>query len=243
VDVGAARKSARLTLEDREAVAAYAARAVWPAGFTLYERGTRADGVFLVVRGRIILRSQVKSGRGFIPAIAVDGETFGAEGLTVSARYATDASAEAESETLYLGSGRFRTFMREQPLRAMAVMSQIMEERTVLLDRLRELATLSVEQRLVNTLLRLSQGRSFVDSDGCIELTPARYRILCEMVGATRESVSLVLNRLSREDLVGRSGNTFVVAPAARLRERLAGKSERAVLMAIGAEEREQLLS
>jgi CRP/FNR family transcriptional regulator, cyclic AMP receptor protein len=242
VDDVVARHSARLSVEDRAAIAAYAAKAVWPAGFTLYERGARADGVFIVTRGRIILRSRVKTGRGFIPSIAAEGETFGAEGLTVSARYATDASAEIESETLFLGSGRFRTFMREQPARAMAVMSQIMEERTLLLDRLRELATLSVEQRLVNTLLRFSQSQSFVDGDGRIELTPARYRILCEMVGATRESVSLVLNRLSHEDLVDRAGNTFVVAPAARLRERLGGRGERA-LSILNESERERVLS
>lgn len=242
MDAVAARNSARLSLEDREAVAAYAAKAVWPAGFTLYERGARADGVFLVVRGRIVLRSRGKSGRGFIPSFAVEGETVGAEGLTVSARYSTDASAEVESETLYLGSGRFRTLMREQPMRAMAIVSQIMEERTMLLERLRELATLSVEQRLVNTLLRFSQSRSFVDRDGRIELTPARYRILCEMVGATRESVSLVLNRLSHEDLVDRSGNTFVVASAARLQERLDGRNDRALAI-VGEQEREQLLS
>ena len=241
MDAVAVRNSARLSIEDREAIAAYAAKAIWPAGFTLYERGVRADGVFVVLRGRIILRSRGKSGRGFIPTIAVEGETLGAEGLTVSARYATDASAEVESETLYLGSGRFRTFMREQPMRALAVMSQIMEERTLLLDRLRELATLSVEQRLVNTLLRFAQSRSFMDGDGRIELTPARYRILCEMVGATRESVSLVLNRLSHEDLVDRSGNTFVVAPAARLRERFGSKGERAVSL-ITEPERERAL-
>lgn len=242
MDAGEVRGSARLSPEDRDAVAAYAARAVWPAGFTLYERGARADGVFLVARGRIILRTRVKTGRGFIPSIAVEGETFGAEGLTVSSRYVTDASAEVESETLYLGSGRFRTFMREQPMRAMAIVSQIMEERTLLLDRLRELATLSVEQRLVNTLLRFSQSPSFVDRDGRIELTPSRYRILCEMIGATRESVSLVLNRLSHEDLVDRSGNTFVVASAARLRERFNGRNERALAI-VAEQEREQLLS
>lgn len=47
MDAVAARNSARLSLEVREAVAAYAAKAVWPGGFTLYERGARADGVFL----------------------------------------------------------------------------------------------------------------------------------------------------------------------------------------------------
>ena len=117
----------RLSDADRDAIAAYGARATWPAGFTLYERGTRADGIFLVARGRIVLRNRVKSGRGFVPAIIVAGETFGAEGLSPGSQYATDASAETESETLYLGSSKFRTLMREQPVRAMAIVAQVMQ--------------------------------------------------------------------------------------------------------------------
>jgi CRP-like cAMP-binding protein len=233
----------RLSAEDRNAVSAYAARANWPAGFTLYERGARADGIFLVVRGRIILRSRVKSGRGFIPAIIVEGETFGAEGLSAGAQYATDATAETESETLYLGSGKFRTMMREQPMRAMAIVGQVMEERTLLVDRLRELATLSVEQRLVNSLIRLAQSGSFTDQRGRIELTPPRYRILCELVGATRESVSLVLNRLAQDDLVDRSGNNFIIAPLERLRARARPDTERAVPLSIASEQRDYSLA
>ena len=233
----------RLSAEDRNAVAAFAARATWPAGFTLYERGARADGIFMVVRGRIILRSRVKSGRGFIPAILVPGETFGAEGLSTGAQYATDATAEVESETLYLGSGKFRTLMREQPMRALAIVGQVMEERTLLIDRLRELATLSVEQRLVNALMRLAQSESFTDSRGQIELTPARYRILCELVGATRESVSLVLNRLAQEDLVDRAGSSFIVAPFEKLRARAGSDSERAVPISVAAEQRDYSLA
>lgn len=240
---GVARPIKRLSPEDRLAVAAYAARATWPAGFTLYERGARADGIFVVVRGRIILRSRVKSGRGFIPAIIVAGETFGAEGLSADAQYATDATAEVESETLYLGSAKFRTLMREQPVRALAIVGQVMEERSLLVDRLRELATLSVEQRLLNSLLRLSQSGAFTDQRGQIELTPARYRILCELVGATRESVSLVLNRLAQDDLVDRAGNNFIIAPVDRLRARIGSESERAVALPTSAERRDYSLA
>jgi CRP/FNR family transcriptional regulator, cyclic AMP receptor protein len=239
VEAEVTRPVSRLSDADRDAIAAYGARATWPAGFTLYERGSRADGIFLVVRGRIVLRNRVKSGRGFIPAIIVAGETFGAEGLSAGGQYATDASAEIESETLYLGSARFRTLMREQPVRAMAIVAQVMEERTAILDRLRELATLSVEQRLVKSLTRLAQSESFTDQRGRIELTPARYRILCELVGATRESVSLVLNRLAQDELVDKSGSNLIVAPLERLQERLRGDSERSVPLAVSAEQRD----
>jgi DNA-binding FadR family transcriptional regulator len=73
----------------------------------------------------------------------------------------------------------------------------------------------------------------FTCSDGRIELCSSRYRLLCEFVGATRESVSLVLGRLSGEGLVERHGSTLYVTPSARLFERLddTGVSEDALLV------------
>ena len=87
----------RLTLTQRLAIQDYAARAAWPAGFQIYERGTPADGVFVVVRGRVVLRSRVRAGRGFVPWVATPGETFGAEGLSPGGVYATDARSTMRS--------------------------------------------------------------------------------------------------------------------------------------------------
>src|SRR5216110_3982248 len=100
-DEGTGMAVARLSESERIALQGYAARAAWPAGFQIYERGTSADGVFIVTRGRIVLRSRVRAGRGFVPWIATPGETFGSEGLSQNARYATDARADEESETLF----------------------------------------------------------------------------------------------------------------------------------------------
>jgi CRP-like cAMP-binding protein len=212
---------ARLSESEREALIDYAARASWPAGFAVYQRGAMADGVFIVTRGRFVLRSRVRAGRGFVPWIAVPGETFGSEGLSSTARYTTDARVDEESETLFLSSARFRAFVREQPQRALAIISQLMAERATLLDKLRELTTLSVEQRLVATLLRMSSNSTFTREDGRIVLCTARYRLLCELVGATRESVSLVFGRLTGEGLVERKGTSLIVTPPVQLAERL----------------------
>ena len=213
--------SVRLANAEREALNAYAARASWPAGFVVYQRSAAADGVFIVTRGRILLRSRVRAGRSFVPWIAITGETFGSEGLSHNARYSTDARADEESETLFLSSARFRAFVRERPQHAIALFSQLMAERASLLDKLRELTTLSVEQRLLATLLRMSNNGTFAGDDGRILLCAARYRLLCELVGATRESVSLVLARLTSDGLVERKGTTLIIAPPAKLAERL----------------------
>lgn len=215
------RRDKRLPGDVADAVAAYAAKATWPAGFVVYQRGAAADGMFIVLRGRIVLRSRVKAGRAFVPALAREGETFGWEGLGINARYATDARADDESDTLHLSSARFREFVREQPQQALVLVGQMVEERTALLEKLRELATLSVEQRLISSLVQLARARMFTTDDGRIALGGSQYKLLCELVGATRESVSLVLSRLVAEGLAERSGTTIYVAPVSALADRL----------------------
>src|SRR3982751_1103528 len=69
--------AARLSQGELAALTAYAARASWPAGFAVYQRGATADGVFVVTLGRVVLRSRVRAGRGFVPWIATPGESFG----------------------------------------------------------------------------------------------------------------------------------------------------------------------
>jgi CRP/FNR family cyclic AMP-dependent transcriptional regulator len=226
----------RLSDEERAALAAYTARAVWPSGFQIYERGTAADGVFVVLRGRVILRNRVRAGRAFVPWVATTGESFGAEGLAPDGVYVTDARADEETETLCLSSSRLRAFVREQPAHALALIGQVMAERSAMLDKLREVTTLSVEHRIVSALQRMATHEAFLHHDGRIELCSSRYRLLCELVGATRESVSLVLGRLAGEGLVERSGSTLYVERSARLFERLNGRGDDAIVAQVFTE-------
>src|ERR1700686_5676434 len=95
-------RQSRLTQEEVVSIAAYGARATWPAGFQLYQRGAAADGVFVVLNGHVVLRNKIKVGRGFVPVIATTGQTFGTEGLSANSDYVTDASASEETKTLFL---------------------------------------------------------------------------------------------------------------------------------------------
>lgn len=234
------RSLPRLSHDARAALVKYGARASWPAGFAIYQRGTPADGLFVVLSGRVVLRSRVKAGRGFVPSVAGPGDTFGGEGLVPGGRYGTDARAEEASETLHVGGAQLRAFLREQPAFGGQLLAQLMSERTELLERLRELATLSVEERLVASMLRLADqaGAGRADAPPLV-LGPNQYRLLCELVGATRESVSLVFNRLVAEGLVQRDGTTYTVTDPAALAGRLAPDwSDAPALLALGEEPR-----
>ena len=207
-----ARRS-RLTPEEVAAISAYGAKAVWPSGFQLYQRGAPADGVFIVLEGHVILRNKIKVGRGFVPVIASTGQTFGSEGLTASSSYVTDANASEETKTMFLSGAQFRAFVRERPAQTIPLLSQIMSERAYLLEKLHELAALNVDQRLMSTLTHLSGDHSFTAPDGRVKLENSHHRLLCEMVGATRESIALALSRLVSAGIAERQGMTFLIEP------------------------------
>ncbi len=206
------RKAPKLSLSERIAAAQYGARAHWPSGFELYRRGTPADGIFIVLHGHVVLRSPMKGGRGFVTAIAMSGETFGAEGLGPGGVYVTDAKAADGVETIHLGGEQFRAFLREQPAHAISLIGQVMAERASLMERLQELASLNVEDRLISALLRLSDDSSFMVDDGSLKLEQGHHRLLCEMVGATRESIALALSRMVSAGVAERGGSCFVIS-------------------------------
>ena len=211
----------RLSPDEIVAIAAYGAKATWPAGFQLYQRGSPADGVFIALDGHVLLRNRIKVGRGFVPIIATSGQTFGSEGLSPNSHYVTDANASEETRTLFLSSAQFRAFVREHPGQALPLLSQTMSERAYLLEKLHELAALNVDQRLISTLSHLSDDRTFTTEDGRLRLDNSHHRLLCEMVGATRESIALALSRLVSEGIAERDGMTFLIEPGS-LRSRLA---------------------
>lgn len=206
-------RRSRLASEEVAAISAYGAKAVWPSGFQLYQRGAPADGVFIVLEGHVVLRNKIKVGRGFVPVIATIGQTFGSEGLTPGSSYVTDANASEETKTMFLSGAQFRAFVRERPAQTIPLLSQIMSERAYLLEKLHELAALNVDQRLMSTLTHLSSDHSFTAPDGRLKLENNHHRLLCEMVGATRESIALALSRLVSAGIAERRGMTFFIEP------------------------------
>lgn len=200
----------QLTRDEVAALTTYGAKANWPAGFALYELGTPADGLFIVVSGRIVLSNSGRNKRDFVSWVAFERETFGCEGLSPDAVYATNAYAAVPSETLHLNFDAFRALVREQPASAIALSSQMVTERAAILKRLHDFASATVDARVLAALDRLSHDPAS-KANGTLVVSPSDYRLLCEMVGATRESISLALGRLVGSGVAERKGTSYVI--------------------------------
>ncbi len=205
-------RRSKLSGEDATTLGSYGARTTWPSSFQIYQRGAASDGLSVVLRGHVILRNRVRNGRGFVPAVIIPGETFGVEGLSCNSVYITDAYASEETETIFISGAQFRAFVRENPSQAINIIGQLMSERAALLEKLHSMASQNVEQRLVASLKRLSCDRSFLGADGKLRLEVKHHRLLCEMVGATRESIALALTRLAGSGMAERKGMVFLFA-------------------------------
>lgn len=231
-------KTPRLSAQALAVIASYGARAQWPDGFLIYERGSSADGLFVVLSGSVVLRTS-KGKRRFVPAIAFSGETFGGEGVTPGADYATDAQAAESSETLHVSSGRFRALLREQPTHALALIAQAFAERAALLEQIHQFSASSVEERVVTALLRLYQGRGGNGNDQLV-LRAVDHRLLCEMVGATRESITHALARLSAAGVAERDGSSLLLSRSRLENERRSQRlaTDRAVAQQVVVEAR-----
>jgi CRP-like cAMP-binding protein len=229
------KKHSRLGVETATILASYGARTTWPSGFQIYQKGSHADGLSVVLRGHVILRNRIRTGRGFVPAIITPGETFGIEGLSSEQTYVTDAFAADETETLFVNGCQFRAFVRENPGAALEALSQLMSERAHLLEKLHAMASQNVEQRLIAALQRLADDRSFLAVDGRLRLESKHHRLLCEMVGATRESIALALGRLVGAGVATRRGMAFMIAPsnlAAHISSEAAAEAEASLPLA-----------
>ena len=208
------QKRTNISIECATALGTYGARTTWPSNFLIYQKRSKADGVSLVLRGHVVLRNRTRTGRGFVPAIVTPGETFGVEGLTNEGVYATDCYAGDNTETLFLSGEQFRAFVRENPGIALLLIDQLMRERTQLLENLQAMALQNVEQRLITSLQRLAADRSLLAEDGRLSIELRHHRLLCEMVGATRESITLALSRLVGAGVAERKGMVLLVAPS-----------------------------
>ena len=215
---GSARAKSRLGPNQLAAIHGYGAKAHWPDGFSIYQTGAPADGIFVVTSGSIVLRT-VKGKRKFVPALVFPGETFGGEGLASCAKYATDAQAAEATDTLHITGERFRALLRERPAQALDLIGQAFTERTALLQRIHEVCASSVDERITSAILRLFEGRTAGGEDRLI-LGPADHRLLCEVVGATRESITHALARLVIEGVATREGPAFVVSKSKLVAQR-----------------------
>ncbi|MCZ7661187.1 MAG: Crp/Fnr family transcriptional regulator [Xanthobacteraceae bacterium] len=167
-------------------------------GERLFVQGRPAAACHALLHGRVRIAQQSAEGKTVTLRFVGPGEMFGVIGVFAGGRYLADAIAAADCVEIRWSASVMIDLMRRHPQIALNVIAVLGQRFAETQDRLREVITERVEQRIARTLLRLAKA----DMRGGAIVVRATQRDLGEMSGATHYTVSRALRSWQARGLV-----------------------------------------
>ncbi len=166
-----------------------------PRGRVIYHQQDRAEGLFLLKKGRVRLYRLSPSGKKLELGVLDPGTFFGE--MPLLGEHMRNATAEAMENSILclLGRADIERLILRRPQVALRMLEVLGHRLAEAEARLEDLAHRSVPERLAALLLRLAEP-----AGGVVE--GITHQELADMVGAYRETVTRALDELQATGLV-----------------------------------------
>jgi CRP/FNR family cyclic AMP-dependent transcriptional regulator len=189
----------------------------FPKNSPVYLPSDAADGVFLLAEGRVKLCSMTPDGKQAILAFIEPGELFGELALLEESEREEHAETMTASTLVLLPGDALEQLMNESPQFVLGVTKLIGLRRKRIERRLKSLLFLSIRDRLIHLLLDLVSQYGH-ESENEIRLSiPLSHQDLASIIGATRETATILLGELQLERLIKLARQRLVIRDVKRL--------------------------
>lgn len=174
----------------------------FPGGTPVYLPGDEASAVYLLARGRAKVCHLTEDGKQSILAFIEPGELFGELALLEPGPRDDYVETLEPSVVVMIPGDEVRQMMRQHPEVSLGITKVIGLRRKRIERRLKNLLFLSNRQRLVHLLLELAEQYGWPTSDGIDLRIRLSHQDLANIIGSTRETVTVGLGKLQLEGLV-----------------------------------------
>jgi CRP/FNR family transcriptional regulator/CRP/FNR family cyclic AMP-dependent transcriptional regulator len=174
----------------------------YPKDHLLFDRGEEGDEFLVVIQGRLKIIFLNEDGRELTLTILSPYQTLGEMSLIDDYPRSASAVALGDLHVLSINKRDFRKVLETNPRIAMGLLRQMSRRLRELTEDTAGLIFMDVYQRLARKLLNLSQTLG-VEREGGREI-PQRltHQELANMIGATRETVTKVLNEMETRSII-----------------------------------------
>jgi CRP/FNR family cyclic AMP-dependent transcriptional regulator len=179
------------------------------------------NGIHILMRGMVESTYCGPQGRELMLATWHSGDFVGAPYVLGDHRHNWSAQAVGRVEALHLDQNAIRRLIAQSPGFAVALIECLGFKGETYSMLAQTLGGQKVAERLVLLLVKLSEN-AVPDANGSIRLGRITQANLARMIGATRQSISLVLCRLQDEGIVTTAATTMIVNDLPALRRQLA---------------------
>jgi CRP-like cAMP-binding protein len=182
-----------------------------PGNSLLFAAGQPACPVHVIVSGIARLAQTAPNGSRVIVKYVRPGEIFGSPAL-LGRFYPTDATAVNECVELRWSSATIKEFVDRQPQVALNVIRDLEARLREMEDRLRDLSSEPVEQRLARAILRLIETFGRRTEKGVEIPFPVSRQDLADLIGSTLHMVSRTMRTWETQRQIGRHRRRLVIA-------------------------------
>jgi CRP-like cAMP-binding protein len=168
----------------------------------IYFPGEAGESVLVLARGRVKIKAVTPDGRESILAFISEGEIFGELALLDDSARNEFAEAVEASQVLAVPRDDVLWLMSRRPDIALHVTKLFGFRLRRIENRLRNILFRSTRERVAALLLELVDTHGQKDAEGWEIRARLSHQDLANLIGATRESVTVTLGQLQREGVL-----------------------------------------
>jgi CRP/FNR family transcriptional regulator len=168
----------------------------------LYSPEDEAGSIYLLEEGKVKLSKVADDGKEITIAVLQGGDVFGELSMSAGETYEVFAEALEEARVCIISRDDFAALVRQKPEIALMLIRSISERLRRAESQIEDLVFRSVPARVAHLMMKLSQEHGRVSREGITIDLRLTHQDIANMVGATRETVTNVLNDLRGRDII-----------------------------------------
>lgn len=187
---------------------------LFPAHSPVYLPAEKADSVFFLAQGLVKVCHRTADGKESILAFVEPGELFGEQAIFEGGEREECVETVAPSTIVMIPASEVRHLMAERADVALGFTKMISLRRQRIERRLKNLLFLPYRERLVHVLLELADQFGRHSDEGTRLRIKLSHQELANLIGSTRETVTVLLGQLKAEGSVdGRRCKVLLTNP------------------------------
>ena len=209
----------RLNAADRLRVIRRGTRRSYAPGKAFFRQGEKHDGIHVIETGIVRSCYAAPSGREITLAYWTPGHFVGGPEIFGGGEHMWSSIAVEQSHALWLPGKELMSLIRSIPDLALGLIEGLVHKGKCYSALLQFLGTKPMSKRLAHLLLTLVERHGATSGQTVVITRKYTHEQLASMIGATRQWVSITLDRMEREGLTTQHDGCIVVLDRPRLVE------------------------
>lgn len=197
----------RISPEDVLFIAKYGVTRSYRKNIIVIHEGDEGDALYVILEGKVKVFVSDETGKEVVLGVQGPCDYFGDLALIDRAPRSASVMTTEPTSLAYVSRADFERCLHDEPAIAMKLISSLTQRIRILTDLVKDLALLSVRDRVIHILSKLA-----IPHDEKLTIDQRlTHQEIANMAGASREMVSRIMKSLANEGYIDTRGRTVTI--------------------------------